>query len=99
MFWDKFKKARLNHNQQKVLNKVLDIGVKNFRGYLTVKRYSKIAKVDIQTAHKEISELCLLGCLVKNTDISSNDCFTLPQNLKIQQTNKAQSKSKIRRQR
>ncbi|MGX2972650.1 Fic family protein [Helicobacter sp. T3_23-1059] len=107
-FWDNFRHLKLNNNQQKVLNKILDIGIKDFRGQLSAKRYSRIAKIDLQTAQKEIDELCSLSCLVKKTDSFSKSYFTLPKNLKIlqksntnenQATHNAESKSKIRNKR
>lgn len=65
-FWDIFKNANLNKNQQKVLNKILDIGLDNFKGELNISKYVSIAKVNVSTANKEIEELCKMGCLVKN---------------------------------
>ena len=95
MFWDKFKETKLNNSQQKVLNKILDIGIKDFKGHLNAKRYSKIAKVDMQTAQNEVEELYSLGCLIKKTDSFLNNYYTLPQNLKILQ-NKNIIKSQAR---
>lgn len=78
-FWDNFKELKLTRSQHKVLGKMLDIGIKDFGGFLSAKKYSRISKVDIQTANKEIDELCRFGCLVKKTNSFSNEFFALPQ--------------------
>lgn len=83
-FWDNFKELKLTRSQHKVLGKMLDIGIKDFGGFLSVKKYSRISKVDIQTASKEIDELCRFGCLVKKTNSFSNEFFTLPQDFAVQ---------------
>lgn len=72
-FWDIFKDNNLNKNQQKFLNKILDIGIDSFQGNLNIDKYASIAKVDLNTATKEFNELCNLGCLIKNDDFK----FTL----------------------
>lgn len=100
-FWDNFKHLKLNNNQQKVLNKILDIGIKDFKGDLNAKRYSRIAKIDLQTAQKEIDELCSLGCLIKKTNSYLNQYFVLPKNIDCQKIESNQitiEKPKIRRQ-
>lgn len=65
-FWDIFKNSNLNKNQQKVLNKILDIGLDNFKGELNINKYVSIAKVNVSTVNKEIEELCKIGCLIRN---------------------------------
>lgn len=65
-FWDKFRAYNLNNNQQKVLNKILDIGLDSFKGELNTSKYMSIAKVDVATAKQEIEELCRLECLIGN---------------------------------
>ena len=77
-FWDNFKELKLTRSQYKVLGKMLDIDIKE-RGFLSVKKYSRISKVDMQTASKEIDELCKFGCLIKKTNSFSNEFFVLPQ--------------------
>ena len=86
-FWDNFKELKLTRSQHKVLGKMLDIGIKDFGGFLSVKKYSRISKVDIQTASKEIDELCRFGCLVKKTNSFSNEFFTLPQDFAVKPLN------------
>jgi Fic family protein len=62
-FWDKYKDSHLNARQTKVLNKILDVGVDNFQGDLSKKKYIKIADTTSSTASRDISELLSLGCI------------------------------------
>ena len=68
-FWDKHKDSNLNARQTKVLNKILDIGVENFKGDLSKKKYIIIADITPSTASRDISELLDFGCIehVKGT--------------------------------
>lgn len=62
-FWDKHKNSNLNARQIKVLNKILDIGVENFKGDLSKKKYITIADTTSTTASRDIAELVKLGCI------------------------------------
>ncbi len=62
-FWDKYKDSNLNARQTKVLNKMLDIGVDNFIGDLSKKKYITIADTTPATASRDIKELLDLGCI------------------------------------
>lgn len=62
-FWDKFRTCNLNKIQQKVLNKVLDVGVSNFNGGIDIVKFASIAKISKDMAKKEIDELVKFGCL------------------------------------
>lgn len=62
-FWDKYKDKELNSRQIKVLNFILDIGVEDFKGNLTKKKYIKISNSSSTTASRDISELVNLGCI------------------------------------
>ncbi|MCD4757713.1 MAG: Fic family protein [Arcobacteraceae bacterium] len=62
-FWDKHKHSNLNARQTKVLNKILDIGVDNFQGDLSKKKYITIADTTSATASRDIKELLDLGCI------------------------------------
>lgn len=62
-FWDKHKQSHLNARQTKVLNKILDIGVDNFQGDLSKKKYITIADTTSATASRDIKELLDLGCI------------------------------------
>ena len=62
-FWDKHKDSNLNARQTKVLNKILDIGVENFKGDLSKKKYIIIADTTPSTASRDISELLNFECI------------------------------------
>ena len=62
-FWDKHKESNLNARQTKVLNKILDIGVENFKGDLSKKKYIVIADTTPSTASRDINELLDLKCI------------------------------------
>ena len=66
-FWDKYRDSNLNARQTKVLNKILDIGVENFQGELSKKKYITIANTTPSTASRDISELLELGCIEQVT--------------------------------
>jgi len=69
-FWDKHSNDNLNARQVKILNKILDMGVDNFKGDLSKKNYMKIADTTPATASRDIAELIRLGCIeqVEGTD-------------------------------
>ncbi len=62
-FWDKHKNNGLNARQTKVINRILDVGVENFKGDLSKQKYMKIADTTSSTASRDISELLELGCI------------------------------------
>ena len=64
-FWDKHKHSNLNARQTKVINKILDIGIENFKGDLSKKKYLKIADTTASTGSRDISELLKLGCIAQ----------------------------------
>ncbi|HQS67850.1 MAG TPA: DUF4172 domain-containing protein [Sulfuricurvum sp.] len=63
MFWDKFRNYELNPRQTKVLNKILDMGVENFQGALSKKKYMIIADATSTTASRDITQLIQIGCI------------------------------------
>lgn len=63
MFWDKFRNYELNPRQTKVLNKILDMGVENFQGSLSKKKYMIIADATSTTASRDIAQLIQIGCI------------------------------------
>ncbi len=69
-FWDRHREKALNERQIKVLNKILDIGVDNFEGGLSTKKYISLTKVSKATAVRDISQLVVFGC-IKQIDGSS----------------------------
>ncbi len=62
-FWDKHRESGINERQTKVLNAILDKGIKNFEGGLSTKKYKKIASTTSATASRDIKGLVLLGCI------------------------------------
>ena len=62
-FWDKNRDKNLNARQIKVLNFILDIGIDNFKGHLSKKKYVSIANTASTTASRDILELIELGCI------------------------------------
>ncbi len=62
-FWDKHKDNNLNARQTKVLNKILDIGIDNFDGDLSKKKYIKISDTTPATASRDIVELLEKKCI------------------------------------
>lgn len=62
-FWDKHRDKELNSRQVKVLNKILDLGSKNFEGGLTKKKYVAISKASTSTATNDLKQLLELGCI------------------------------------
>ena len=58
-----YKDSKLNARQTKVLNKILDIGVDNFKGDLSKKNYMIIADATPSTASRDINELLDLECI------------------------------------
>jgi len=62
-FWDKCRDKELNARQTKVLNKILDIGIKNFEGGLTKKKYMAISKASSTSASRDLNDLIKKGCI------------------------------------
>ena len=62
-FWDKNRDKNLNARQIKVLNFILDIGIENFKGNLTKKKYMSISSSSSTTASRDIAELVEFECI------------------------------------
>ncbi|MFA6145655.1 MAG: DUF4172 domain-containing protein [Sulfurimonas sp.] len=62
-FWDKYRNHDLNARQVKVLNRILDMGVENFQGSLSKKKYMTIADSSSTTASRDITQLIEIGCI------------------------------------
>lgn len=62
-FWDKNRDKELNARQIKVLNFILDIGIDNFKGNLTKKKYMSISNSSSSTASRDLSQLIELKCI------------------------------------
>jgi len=62
-FWDKHRDKEFNSRQTKVINKILDLGVGNFEGGLTKRKYVAIAKTSTSTATNDLKQLLTWGCI------------------------------------
>ena len=62
-FYDKIKDVKLNDKQQKVVNRLLDVGDGNFEGGLTNKKYRALTKTNAVTASRHIKDLVTKGIL------------------------------------
>lgn len=62
-FWRKVDQTKLNAEQVKVLNRMLD---GNFKQGITTSQYAKVGKVSKATATRHLVVLVTLGCLVKS---------------------------------
>lgn len=62
-FYDKIRNVRLNDNQSKVINKLLDVGQGNFEGGLSNKKYRALTKTNAVTASRHLKDLVNKGIL------------------------------------
>jgi Fic family protein len=62
-FWDKHRDKEFNSRQTKVINKIHDLGVENFEGGLTKRKYVAIAKTSTSTATNDLKQLLVWGCI------------------------------------
>jgi len=62
-FWDKYRDKNLNSRQIKVLNFILDIGIEEFKGNLSKKKYMSLANCPSTNASRDFVELLELGCI------------------------------------
>jgi Fic family protein len=66
-FYDKIRYLKLNEKQNKVINRLLDIGEGNFEGGLTNKKYRALTKTDAVTASRHLKDLVNKG-VIKEID-------------------------------
>jgi len=64
-FWQKHAQAILNKNQQKVINRLLDVGPDGFIGGLSTRKYVAMTKVSRATAYRDINDLLKKKLLVQ----------------------------------
>jgi Fic family protein len=64
-FWQRHAQTVLNIKQQKVLNRLLDDGIDEFRSGMNTRKYSNLAKVSRATAYRDLVDLVEKGCLVR----------------------------------
>lgn len=62
-FWDKYRDKNLNGRQIKVLNFILDIGIEEFKGNLSKKKYMSLANCPSTNASRDLVELLEIGCI------------------------------------
>jgi len=62
-FYDKIRHLKLNEKQNKVINKLLDIGKGNFEGGLTNKKYRALTKTDAVTASRHLKDMVNKGVI------------------------------------
>lgn len=62
-FWLHHQASSLNERQHKVLNCLLDAGLKGFEGGMNTRKYMSLTKTSRVTAYRELSELVAKGCL------------------------------------
>jgi len=62
-FYDKIRHIKLNEKQNKVINKLLDIGEGNFEGGLTNKKYRALTKTDAVTASRHLKDMLNKGII------------------------------------
>jgi len=62
-FYDKIRYLKLNEKQNKVINRLLDIGEGNFDGGLTNKKYRALTKTDAVTASRHLKDLVNKGVI------------------------------------
>lgn len=62
-FWDNHRNTGLNAREIKMLNKVLDVGIENFEGGITKRKYIAITKSSPRTAVRDLKELVDFGCI------------------------------------
>jgi Fic family protein len=62
-FYDKIKHVKLNDKQNKVINRLLDIGEGNFEGGLTNKKYRALTKTDAVTASRHLKDMLNKGII------------------------------------
>jgi len=62
-FWDRAREHPLNQRQLKVLNKILDKGIKNFEGGLSTKKYASMTNTSTPTAKRDITQLLNCGLI------------------------------------
>lgn len=56
-FWRKYQQIDMNTRQRKVINKLLDVGKKSFKGGLTTRKYVSMTKSNRAVAYRDITDL------------------------------------------
>jgi len=64
-FWDKHRNTVFNARQLKLLNRMLDLGMGNFKGGINTRKYASFCKTSKPTASRELKSLVEKKCLIK----------------------------------
>jgi len=64
--WRDLAPLGLNERQQKVVNKLIDVGPDGFEGGLTNKKYVSMTRTSSQTAMRDLTDLTAKGVLTRN---------------------------------
>jgi Fic family protein len=76
-FWKYFSQIALSDRQRKVLNVLLNAGKGEFKGGLTTRKYSSIAKVSRATAFREITDLIEKKLILQNPSKGRSTSYDL----------------------
>jgi len=76
-FWKYFSQTGLSDRQRKVVNLLLNAGKDEFKGGLTTRKYSSIAKVSRATAFREITDLIEKKVILQNPSKGRSTSYDL----------------------
>lgn len=76
-FWQIFNQTPLSDRQRKVVNLLLNVGKDEFKGGLTTRKYSSIAKVSLATAFREITYLLENKVIIQNPSKGRSTSYDL----------------------
>lgn len=76
-FWKYFSQTTLSDRQRKVVNLLLNVGQDEFKGGLTTRKYSSIAKVSRATAFREITDLIDKKVILQNPSKGRSTSYDL----------------------
>ncbi len=62
-FWEVHQLTDINKRQEKVLNRLLDVGKEGFVGGMTTRKYMQLTRTSRATAYRELSDLVDKRCL------------------------------------
>jgi len=76
-FWKYFSQTALSDRERKVVNVLLNAGKDEFKGGLTTRKYSSIAKVSRATAFREITNLVEKKVILQNSSKGRSTSYDL----------------------
>lgn len=83
-FWKHFSQTTLSDRQRKVVNVLLNAGKDEFKGGLTTRKYSSIAKVSRATAFREITNLVEKKVILQNPSQGRSTSYDLNWNVLVE---------------